>query len=427
MRHFLPLTLLLITFSASGQAVRDDSDSNACLNALSVMSEFAKMGLHEEAWESWKYCFENCPSASRNIYITGPSILYDKIEKAADQKMKGGYIDTLMLLYDRRIQYFGQEGYVSARKGIDILKYRPTDYPEAYSLLKKSVSLEMMNTEPVSVAGYMQVTSVMFRNGKIPAPEAIANYFGLMDIIYSGNAINDAQKDSYASTISSIMAESGSISCETVNLYMSNMAVGINPSAIPFLLTLLEKSGCQDPALLSEIASLIDDDGYGDGSTALVLAGYFQNLKDYDNAALYYYKAIDSGQPDDKIPDIYYNLSVIELQRQNYQQSRSMALKALEYKPSMGAAFISIGLAYAASAEECGQNEFEKGAVYWAAVDKFIQARETDPGVSQRADELISIYSKYFPGNEVLFFSGHTEGEEYTVGCWINETTVVRH
>jgi hypothetical protein len=82
----------------------------------------------------------------------------------------------------------------------------------------------MMNTEPVSVAGYMQVTSVMFRNGKIPAAEAIANYFGLMDIIYSGNAINDAQKDSYASNISSIMAESGAISCETANLYMRNMA-----------------------------------------------------------------------------------------------------------------------------------------------------------------------------------------------------------
>jgi hypothetical protein len=90
--------MLLITFSASGQAVRDDSDSNACLNALSVMSEFAKMGHHEEAWESWKYCFENCPSASRNIYITGPSILYDKIEKAADQKMKGG-LSTILCCY----------------------------------------------------------------------------------------------------------------------------------------------------------------------------------------------------------------------------------------------------------------------------------------------------------------------------------------
>lgn len=425
MRNFLSVTLLLITLTASGQALKEESDSIACLNSLSVMSEFSKMGLYEEAFESWKYCFENCPSASRNIYITGPSILYDKIAKAGDQKIRNGYIDTLMLLYDRRIRYFGQEGYVSARKGIDILKYRPSGYPEAYSLLKKSVSLEMMNTEPVSVAGYMQVTSVMLKNGKISASEAVANYFEMMDIIYSGKTIDDAQKDSYASTISNIMAENGSISCEAVNLHMRNMTGGINPSVIPFLLSLLEKSGCQDPGLLSEIASLLDDSPE-DASTALVLAGYFQNLKDYENAAGYYYKALDAGLPDNKISDIYYNLSLVELQRQNYQQARSVALKALEYNPSMGAAYISIGLAYAASAEECGQSDFEKGAVYWAAVDKFIKARETDPGVSQRADELISIYSKYFPDNEVLFFSGYAEGEEYTVGCWINESTLIR-
>jgi hypothetical protein len=92
----------------------------------------------------------------------------------------------------------------------------------------------------------------------------------------------------------------------------------------------------------------------------------------------------------------------------------------------MGEAYISIGLAYAASQNECGSGDFEKAAVYWAAVDKFIMAKSIDAGTAQKADELISYYSRYFPDNDLIFFNGYKEGSVFKVGCWINETTVIR-
>ena len=44
----------------------------------------------------------------------------------------------------------------------------------------------------------------------------------------------------------------------------------------------------------------------------------------------------------------------------------------------------------------------------------------------QEANKLIDTYSKHFPGSEEIFFQGFAEGQEYEVGCWINEKTKVR-
>jgi hypothetical protein len=81
---------------------------------------------------------------------------------------------------------------------------------------------------------------------------------------------------------------------------------------------------------------------------------------------------------------------------------------------------------YAASAALCGNDEIGTRAGYWAAVDKFIKAKNVDPTVADEANTSISLYSAYFPTRERLFFNDVKEGSSYTVGCWIGETTTVR-
>ena len=92
----------------------------------------------------------------------------------------------------------------------------------------------------------------------------------------------------------------------------------------------------------------------------------------------------------------------------------------------MGEAYIAIGLAYSASAQHCGENAFEREAVYWVAVDQFTTAKKLDPSVTEKADTLIRQYQSYFPDNETSFFYGYKDGDEYNVGCWINQKTIVR-
>ncbi|MFW5687563.1 MAG: tetratricopeptide repeat protein, partial [Bacteroidota bacterium] len=111
-----------------------------------------------------------------------------------------------------------------------------------------------------------------------------------------------------------------------------------------------------------------------------------------------------------------------------YREARSYALQAAELDPENGRPYIIIGEMYAATASQCGDDDLTKNVAYWAAVDKFVQARsiDEDPVVQERANQLINTWSQYFPNNELIFFHGLSEGETYRVECWINETTRVR-
>jgi len=49
-----------------------------------------------------------------------------------------------------------------------------------------------------------------------------------------------------------------------------------------------------------------------------------------------------------------------------------------------------------------------------------------EPDMAASMSKLISAYQKHFPTKEVMFFYNITDGDPYTVGCWINEKTTAR-
>ena len=107
-----------------------------------------------------------------------------------------------------------------------------------------------------------------------------------------------------------------------------------------------------------------------------------------------------------------------------YSQAISQTIKALQIKPDWGEAYLLQGNIYISGAKSCG-NDFEQTTVYWLAVDCFVKAKSDDK-VKDIAVKSINTYSKYFPNKETCFFNGVQSGEKYTIGCWINQTTLAR-
>jgi len=70
--------------------------------------------------------------------------------------------------------------------------------------------------------------------------------------------------------------------------------------------------------------------------------------------------------------------------------------------------------------------DIEKGAVYWAAVDKCQKAKSIDSSIADRANRMISSYTAGFPKAETIFFNDYSEGQSFNVGGWIGETTTIR-
>jgi hypothetical protein len=54
------------------------------------------------------------------------------------------------------------------------------------------------------------------------------------------------------------------------------------------------------------------------------------------------------------------------------------------------------------------------------------RARSIDSGVASEASRLINQYSQYMPSLDDIFQRMKSEGDSYYVGCWIQESTVIR-
>ena len=63
---------------------------------------------------------------------------------------------------------------------------------------------------------------------------------------------------------------------------------------------------------------------------------------------------------------------------------------------------------------------------YFVVIDKLQRAKAVDPSVTERANELISTYSRHTPQAKDLFMLGYKAGDRITIGGWIGESTTIR-
>ena len=408
----------------------DSISRTECAKNLSNMSSYVKVNMLDYAYPSWSYCFHNCPAASNNIYIMGAKILKLRIENSTDDELMNKYIDTLMILYNQRIQYFGQEGYVLGWKGVDLLKYRPSDLEIAYKYLKRSLDIMNSESEEGVAITFMQAANVLYKNKVICEDEVVSNYIKVTD--YLNERLNSPEASDKTELavdyVEKIFAACGAADCETlVSIFETKFKAGPKDAELlKNISTVLEKNNCTESDLyLSVLAELfnIEPCAY----LAKKIAPLYHSRGDYNNSTLYFKKALQMETDNEAKAKLYICLAQIYVDNlKDYSQARSYAYEALKLNDRFGEPYLLIGDAYVASSKECSESEFEQRAVYWAAVDKYQKAMFTDPSISKKAETLIDRYSDHFPLKEETFFHGYVDGQEYLVGCWINEKTIVR-
>ncbi len=227
--------------------------------------------------------------------------------------------------------------------------------------------------------------------------------------------------------VEGMFAQSGAANCETIEtIFGPQLAANTgNLDWLKRVNRLLAKGDCGDAELFyksSEYLHAIEPSS----SSAFGLAKMYMKTQDMDKAIGYYQEAIELEEDNASKATYYYYLSLVYMSQKNYTQVKSNALNATQLRSDWGAPYILIGKAYAATAKSYGSKEIEHKSVYWAAVDKFKKAKTVDPEAAKDANEMIVLYSQYFPNTEELFFENMTEGDAYKVGGWINENTTVR-
>lgn len=397
--------------------------------------------------ESWRFLFNHAPLASPYIYIDGQDLIEYLIKKnEANTALKQKYIDTLLMIFDKRIEAFGceshsSEGFVLGRKALSLLKYRPENTQEILATFRRSIELGKENTEPAIVFSYYDFIVDQVNKGQMDTLIIFEEYDRLSDLmnkrlvkLYDEYKDNPADSIKYERSIKNVQAAIINMDNYMAPFANCNIIINIynkkfeqNKSNIEFLRRLtniMEKKGCDDNQLYfkaSEHLYALDPSP----ASALSLAKSFIKAKRYDDAAKYASQAAESFDNADDRFDAYMVLAEAYRLNGQYSAAKNAALKASNIKPNSGKPFIFIGDLYMITANSCGDNPVTKRAGYWAAYDQYTRAKK-DPEFASIASKKASEAYSYFPKTEDLFFYGFYKGNSYTINCWYTETTTIR-
>lgn len=445
-------------------------DSVKCRENLYIYYELAKKKQWLEAYPGWEYVYTNCPASSKNNFIYGPYIVNAKIKEAADAKDEAAELkfkNMLMDVYDKRNEFFpGKEGYVAARKALDMLRHFPDSSKATYDLFKEALELDGPE-QSAAFYNYYFVTAARLFNDKTFDVEDVFNSYNVVmeGIEVNNNALNvtiaglvekrdsngvaleqkeerelakaERELERYTKVESNIEKILGPIAtCDKLNLIYNEETFAANSGDTLWLkraAKMLQKErknedgeyeDCTDAPIFFKISDALYKVQPSAPSARGMFVMSYRN-GDYDLASNYIKEAISYELDPIKRSNDYIKLASVYLKRGMLSAAKSAAFQAANLNKTSGDPYVLIAQIYAAADGKCGSNVFEKKAVYWAAIDKLNYAKSIDKSVSGKANKLINIYKQQLPDKGVSFQLGHTGGEKYTIGCWINETVTV--
>ena len=433
------LSLIFTTIFAIGGLAQDDSkygstpeEVEECKKNLSLYREYRDQGLADQALPYWRGAFETCPKSAKTLYIDGARFYGDILDAIHEDETKeaetAAYLDTLMMIYDKRIEHFGEEGKVLTYKANDLFKYDETRADEANAMFKRSMELQGMDTDAIAASKYYQTLYEMYRNDQAEKSDLLVEYMPVLDILDFNIAKLEDEKmrSRYEKAKSNLDAFFVKIAeCEDIFRILGER-IAQSPNDIELnkkSLAVMNKRDCTDGELYLEVAERV----YADKPTAPAAYSIgIQKLKseDYGDALNYFEEAINLCGDCIELNQYYLRAGQTAVIRGQASKARNYANKILQKDRNSGEAYMLIGDAIAASAGSCDDGKLGKAGAYWLAVDYYQKARSVDSEVAQKASQKISGYSKYFPPSKELFFHGKEVGDTYTVECIGEETTV---
>lgn len=366
-----------------------------------------------------KELLDKCPKASENTFVRGTTLYKNKINRAKSIAEKNVYVDSLLLLYDLRNEYFGSHpkrgtAYILDRKAREYLTYKPNDRAGIREAFREAIEAGGDNSDPETVVAYFTNLCDDYKNtDEVMPDEIIAEYDRLLPFFEK-----NPEASEYKSQFDAAFGLSGAASCENLETLFRGKL-----EAAP-----------EDEALLAQAVSMMsrakcDGDFYfaiaekyyqvkPSSETAMFLAQAFQNKGDYAKADTYLNEALAVEQDPAERQKLLVRIALVGLVANNINDAATAARQARDLNPEDGVPYFVLAQCYASSAAACGG--FAGQATFWAAYDTMSRAVELLPSDSEymeHAKTSLGAFRNRFPSSEECFFNELQEGARYTVTC----------
>lgn len=453
------ITLLAVVLFLGFQ-VAQAQQNEECMTKLSIFSEYAKAKNYDAAFEPWMYVRTTCPKLHKAIYSQGEDILEHKIDKATGAE-KVNYIKDLLKLYEERIANFPSDSPVGEfQTKACQLQYDNKDILglsdlELYNCFDAAFNADKENfTNPKSLYTYFSLMVDLYDAKSKSDAELfnkyddvsekiqieVGNYSEKLNVIIekeeAGTALTRKEglyQNSYESYLKAYDQVSSAVdkklgdraNCENlIPLYEKGFE--INKTDAQWLQRAAGKMSekeCTDDPMFFKLVN-----AYHEISPSANSAYYLGILKDKEgkvNEALSFYEQAVGLETDnfkkarlnEKIGDKLKN-------KGRYGSAREYYMKSLRLNPSNGRPHLRIAAMYNASANDCGDSNFNKRAVFWLAADEAERAGHVDPTLRSAAAQTATSYRAKAPQKTEIFQSGK-QGTKINIGCWIGRSVSV--
>lgn len=432
-----------------------------CPANLSIFAEYAKVKNYDAAYTPWMEVRTHCPELNAATYIYGERILSHKIKNAED---KTPFVEDLLNLYDEWLTYFptdragkSQKGKILASKAQAMLDYGAAPKATVYMVFDSAYTEDAESfTNPKALYSYFKT---LYENYKAGDPnvsmellfskyEDVSEKFAYensklskaLDVIIKKEdagepltsrdkrnkrlcEINSQANTTFANNLDAIIAQESS--CENlVPLYRDNLEANRGDEKwLKRAASRMDSKDCSDDPLFVELVEALHS--LKPSADSAYYLGILKDKAGDNQAALAFYEESLSLETDPyRKASIYYKIAVKFKNRGLKSQARKYAQQALNNQPSMGKAYVLIAALYADSANDCGNTQFEKRAVYWLAAQTARRAAAVDPSLKSTAQQLEASYNGRAPSKTDIFTEGKA-GEVITFDCWIRSKVTV--
>ncbi|WP_400076678.1 hypothetical protein [Winogradskyella sp. R77965] len=446
------ITILILALFAGfniGTAQQDEE----CMTNLSIFDSYYKSKKYDDAYGPWKIVREKCPKFNRAIYAYGEKILKHKIDNSTGAD-KLAHVKDLMLLWDQAREHFASKyslGEVLSDKAQLAYKYRKElniSIEEDYKMFDEAFTKDREHfTSAQGLYTYFSLAVDLYDAGNISAQKMFDKYDDVIEIIENlekgyteklnklvskeeaGTALTKKEvkyKKNYEANLAAFEKVTSSMdqklgdraTCTVlVPLYQKDFEENKNNAIwLQRSMNRMYAKGCKDDPLFLKLV--------GQKNTIEPSADTAFYLYLLTNEQKYFDQTIQLETDPLKKAKLYKKLAQDFKSKGSYGRARQYYMEALKLNPSDGSPYLQIANMYAKSANNCGDSNFNKRAVFWLAAIEAEKAGRVDGRLRKASAQSAASYRASAPSKADIFSAGN-KGETIKIGCWIGRSVKV--
>ncbi|MFQ3341735.1 MAG: tetratricopeptide (TPR) repeat protein [Flavobacteriaceae bacterium] len=460
MKKRFVLRVMFLTFLF--QATVMGQDINVCKQDLSIFAEFAKVKNYKSAYQPWLNVRTSCPSINVAVFSYGERILKDLIKNGTPEEVAASKLDIIKL-YGEWIEYFPKRrnnsivGDVLSKKAQALLDYEIGNLKEVYDTFNEAYQKDPASfTNPQLLYNYFKTYYDRYKAGDqevtmellINKYEEVSEKFDIEGTALAKKLDVILKKEEEGTALSSRENRNKrvyNVNSNAIGTFLSNLdAIIAQEATCKNLIPLYQRNFDENKGnivWLKRAASRMDSKECSDDSFFVTLVEALHSLDPSADSA--YYLGLLNNKRGNTSEALKYYEESIALEEDNYRKAkilmkiankfeitgrkssaRSYANKALSFQPSLGRAYLLIARLYADSANQCGDSQFNKRAVYWLAADIARKAGQVDASLKKVSIKTVESYIGRAPSKTDIFTEGN-QGTKVVFNCWINNSIKV--